>query len=305
MDSIDLLENGFDYIISSLNNLKKLEDNTGNKYTIKYIIRDLISGIEIILKYRLMCDNWTFVIDNLDNLTLSNYQNGDFVSITLEQAINRLNKLCKVIIKKDEAITLKELKLVRNKIEHFKMSLKINEVISLVYNCLTIIIKFIDNNIDILKFSRNEKKDYNLIKENILNLNNYLNEREKEIYNKHPNNNFEICPKCHKKCVVVKDISCRCLLCENVYFDTSYKRKKYIEKYGPSYREISKGTTEIEEIICPYCDDVMLLDYNNNVARCFLCNTTSSLSDLSTCDRCGKIGPSGICDECLKDIEKM
>lgn len=47
-----------------------------------------------------MCDNWTFVIDNLDNLTLSNYQNGDFVSITLEQAIKRLNKLCKVIIKK-------------------------------------------------------------------------------------------------------------------------------------------------------------------------------------------------------------
>ena len=90
-----------------------------------------------------------------------------------------------------------------------------------------------------------------------------------------------------------------------MYFDTSYKRKKYIEKYGPSYREISKGTTEIEEIICPYCDDVMLLDYNNNVARCFLCNTNCSLSDLSTCDRCGKIGPSGICDECLKDIDKM
>ena len=91
MDSIDLLENGFDYIINSLNNLKKLEDNKGDKFTIKYIIRDLISGIEIILKYRLICDNWTFVIDNLDNLTFNNYQDGDFISITLEQAINRLN----------------------------------------------------------------------------------------------------------------------------------------------------------------------------------------------------------------------
>ena len=59
---------------------------------------------------------------------------------------------------------MKELKLVRNKIEHFKMSLKVNELISLVYNCLTIIIKFIDNNIDILKFSRNEKKIIILLK---------------------------------------------------------------------------------------------------------------------------------------------
>ena len=35
---------------------------------VDYIIRDLISEIEIILKYRLEYDNWTLVIDNLDKL---------------------------------------------------------------------------------------------------------------------------------------------------------------------------------------------------------------------------------------------
>ena len=49
MSNVSLLENGFDYIINSLNKLKTIELNMGNKYTIKYIIRDLISGIEIIL----------------------------------------------------------------------------------------------------------------------------------------------------------------------------------------------------------------------------------------------------------------
>ena len=144
MSNVSLLENGFDYIINSLNKLKTIELNMGNKYTIKYIIRDLISGIEIILKYRLECDNWAFVINDLDKLAINNYENGDFVSVTLEQSIDRLKKLCNVSMEKEDELTLINLKLIRNKIEHFKLNLNQEETISLVYNSITVILNFID-----------------------------------------------------------------------------------------------------------------------------------------------------------------
>lgn len=307
MDNASLLENGFDYIISSLNNLKILEENEGNKYTIKYIIRDLISGIEIILKYRLECDNWTFVIDNLDKLTLNSYKEGDFISVTLEQSIDRLIKLCNVDIKKDEVDTLKELKTIRNKIEHFKLTLKEEKTISLVYNCITVIIKFIDRNPETFekKFSREEENVYLDIKKRILNLNEYLNQTEKEIQNKYPRIDFITCPKCHKRCVKVEYIKCKCYLCGTNYIDTSYERKKYIEKNQPSYREISQGAPQIDEIECPFCNDVMLLDYENDKAICFMCKTELCIDDIDSCERCGKIGVTGICDDCLEDIALM
>ena len=172
MNDDSLLENGFDYVIILLNNLKIFESNKGSKYTIKYIIRDLISGIEIILKYRLECDNWTFVIDDLDKLTINNYKNGDFVSVTLEQSIDRLMKLCNVEIKKDDIKSLKELKTIRNKIEHFKIKLNLDETVSLVYNSISTILRFIEGEPEYFlnKFSEVETEMYSDIKERILSL---------------------------------------------------------------------------------------------------------------------------------------
>ena len=243
LNNVGFLENGFDYIISALNKLKTIELNMDNKYTIKYIIRDLISGIEIILKYRLECENWTFVINDLDKLAISNYENGDFVSVSLEQSIDRLKKLCNVTIKKEDEITLISLKLIRNKIEHFKLNLNQEETVSLVYNSITVILNFIDREPEWFKnkFTKEEKSLYLSIKEKILKLDKYLSTLEQGIHNKFPNVPFKTCPKCYKKCVKVQGIKCKCYLCKFVYQDTSYERNKYIEKYQPSYRDISKG----------------------------------------------------------------
>ncbi len=307
MSNVSLLENGFDYIINSLNKLKTIELNMGNKYTIKYIIRDLISGIEIILKYRLECDNWAFVINDLDKLAINNYENGDFVSVTLEQSIDRLKKLCNVSMKKEDELTLINLKLIRNKIEHFKLNLNQEETISLVYNSITVILNFIDREPEYFKnrFSKEEKSLYSSIKEKIFNLDKYLNKLEQEIHNRFPDVPFKSCPKCYKRCVKVQGIKCKCYLCKFDYQDTSYERNKYIEKYQPSYKDISKGAVPIGEIDCPYCGDTMLMDYENNKAICFMCKKETTIDDIDCCVKCGRPGITGICDCCLEDIALM
>lgn len=307
MNNVSLLENGFDYILNSLNNLKKIELGTGDKYTIKYIIRDLISGIEIILKYRLECDNWAFVIDDLDKLSLDNYNKGDFISVTLEQSLERLKKLCNKQIRREDEEILKNLKLIRNKIEHFKLILQEDEAISLVYNSITVILNFIDDDSKSFKnkFSKEEKRLYSDIKTKILDLNNYLNTRENEIKTRFPKIDFKICHNCRRECLKVHGIDCKCFLCNISYKDTSYERKKYIESNNPSYRDISKGAIPIEEIECPYCGDTMLIDYENDKALCFLCKKDVKIDEIEHCESCGKPGVVGVCDSCLEDIALM
>lgn len=307
MDDVSLLENGFDYILNSLNNLKKFELGEESKYTIKYIIRDLISGIEIILKYRLQCDNWTFVVDNLDKISMDKYREGNFISVTLEQSIERLRNLCNWSIKKEDEEKLKSLKLIRNRIEHFKLILQEDETISLVYNSITVILNFIDadeknfNN----KFNKDEKKLYHEIKTKVLDLDEYLNERENDIKVKLPNVDLKTCPNCRKECLKVDGINCKCFLCNISYEDTNYERKKYIEANNPSYRDISKGAHPIEEVECPYCGDIMLIDYENDKVICFCCQTDLSIASVERCECCGQIGVIGVCDDCMSEISRM
>ena len=307
MNNVSLLENGFDYILNSLNNLKKIELGTGDKYTIKYIIRDLISSIEIILKYRLECDNWAFVIDDLDKLSLDNYNKGDFISVTLEQSLERLKKLCNKQIRREDEEILKNLKLIRNKIEHFKLILQEDEAISLVYNSITVILNFIDDDSKSFKnkFSKEEKRLYSDIKTKILDLNNYLNTRENEIKTRFPKIDFKICHNCRRECLKVHGIDCKCFLCNISYKDTSYERKKYIESNNPSYRDIGKGAIPIEEIECPYCGDTMLIDYENDKALCFYCNADLNIDNVGRCECCGQVGVNGICDDCMNEISHI
>ena len=307
MKESSMIENGMDYLLNALNNLKKFETGEENKYTIKYIIRDLISGIEVILKYRLECENWTFVINDLNKMTKEKYSKGDFVSVTLEQSIERLKNLCDVQIKKDEIKVLRELKQTRNIIEHFKVILEESTAVSLVYNSITFVLNFINNNKKFFekKFTKEEKNIYKEIKKRVLELNKYLNQREIEIKDKYPNINFKKCYNCLRECLVVNGIECKCYLCNVAYEDTSYARKKYIEENNPTYRDISKGARKIEEIECPECGDKMLLDYENEIALCFYCNTRKNINDLGHCQCCGLPGVNAICEDCMYEINHI
>jgi len=60
-----VLENGLDFVLNSINNLTIASEDTTDEYAkkrlIKYSLLHLSSGIELILKSRLLKEHWTYV----------------------------------------------------------------------------------------------------------------------------------------------------------------------------------------------------------------------------------------------------
>lgn len=310
-----LLENGLDYILHSCENLNIIENRnttvSDNNLAYKYLVRDLISGVEIIFKYRLQLDNWTFIVEKLDVITMDKFQKGDFKSIDLEEAIKRLKNLCDIDIKPQDKENFKKLKKIRNMIEHFCFVIttdqeKIDFAI-LINNCLSAIINFIDG--DELnfkeKFTTTEKEMYEKIKEKLGNLGEFLAQRYDEILALYPNNNFVRCPNCQFDCLDIeedKDTN-KCLLClyEKEKKDTA---NEYINS-ALSYRDIAKGAEPLSLYDCPECGsyEMMTVDYEENKTICFDCGNIGDISDYDYCSECNrplnKDSEMCICDECL------
>lgn len=310
-----LLENGLDYILHSCENLNIIENRVttvpDNSLAYKYLVRDLISGVEIIFKYRLQLDNWTFIVEKLDVVTIDKFQKGDFQSIGLEEAIKRLKNLCNVDIRNQDKENYKELKKIRNMIEHFHFIVttdqeKINFAI-LINNCLSAIINFIDG--DELnfeeKFTTVEKGMYEEIKENLGNLGEFLVQRYDEIIALYPNNNFVRCPNCQFVCLDIredKDTN-KCLLClhEKEKLDIA---TAYIDS-AVSYRDIAQGAEPLCLYDCPNCgsDGMMTVDYEENKTICFDCGNVVDISEYEYCSECNKPMNKDcemcICEDCL------
>lgn len=108
-----LLENGLDFVLSSANQLKQLNiesEEVSKKRLLKYSLLHLFSGIELILKYRLLQEHWTYVYSDMNKADKKAFLAGDFQSASCEELFTRLNKLCDVEIKqhhKDEVNRLK------------------------------------------------------------------------------------------------------------------------------------------------------------------------------------------------------
>lgn len=59
----------------------------------KYSVINFCSGLELILKARLLNEHWALIVRRPEDASLPQFQNGDFVSVTIDETINRLNNI--------------------------------------------------------------------------------------------------------------------------------------------------------------------------------------------------------------------
>lgn len=106
----DLVKNGLDFLRHSVS---QLERNP------KYSVISFYSAVEIFLKARLMLEHWTLVLARPDQADIVRFKDGDFVSINLEEAAVRLQKVVGYKLDKDELDCFNGLRKHRNKLVHF------------------------------------------------------------------------------------------------------------------------------------------------------------------------------------------
>jgi hypothetical protein len=150
----DMLENGLDFITEAIESI-----NTSAKHRmLKYAVIHLSAGVELIFKEALRNVDWRYIFQEIRDAKPELLQSGDFKSVTLNKAIQRLESDCKVKFTDEEKKILDDFRLIRNRIEHFKFDEKVRTLRNLSAKVLNLLIQFINTYIIIDNVSNLSRK---------------------------------------------------------------------------------------------------------------------------------------------------
>jgi hypothetical protein len=209
----DILENGLDFITNAVRLINQKSDNKRMKYALLH----LSSGTELILKEILRLHDWRFLFHDIKDAKSELIQTGDFESVRFWKAINRLESECKIRFSDDEKKTLTELKLKRNKIEHFRINETVSSITSLSSRVLNILIRIINEQIEKKNISPLSRKLIKELPRELSGFNSFVIERKKTIKKEFENQILEgkinlLCPSCLQQTFFINS-ALTCMFC--------------------------------------------------------------------------------------------
>lgn len=322
-------ENGLDFILSSIRELRRAEEEfiqeDEKERCLKYCLLHLSSGIELVLKSRLFKSHWTYIFSDMNKASKKSLKMGSFKSTDSNQAIERLEKLCEIELSKIDKEVLKDLRDLRNKFEHFKSDEEMASIESKVNKALSFIIKFIQENHSTLysEVYLDTNNNYNNFsfthKENII-LDQIIKETKElkkhyddalsiaKIKAKAESQNWElfICPECKEKLLKCEDGISKCYLCNNPRSGEETADDYIYSVIGiVEYEEVTQGG-EYPLYRCPNCGDKALVRNQEKNYQCFSCGECYIESDLEHCQDCWELTYRDeecfqvLCDNCLE-----
>lgn len=110
-----LCENGLSFVSKAI---EQLWDNTSHE-SIKYSVINFYSGLELLIKARLMHEHWTLIVDDPNKADIDDFLNGDAQTVGLQKAVMRLKKTIKLSIPPAALASFEELRKHRNRMVHF------------------------------------------------------------------------------------------------------------------------------------------------------------------------------------------
>jgi len=302
---LDLLENGLDFISSSLDPILKSE----LEIELKYSILHLSAGVELIIKEILRKEHWSLIFQNVDKADSSSLASGDFISVNNETALNRLQNICKVKLNQDTIRHLGALRKKRNKIEHFAFRENEFELKSISSEVLMIILGLIDKNIDTKDISFAARINISNIKRKSAEFKEFnekaLSKCKDKI--KEYSKKYEIlqCPNCFQRCFVINE-DLKCLFCN--YSNTPEQAaRSYIENVQriSEYVEVTQGGYfPLDD--CPECGSNTVISESDSYL-CFNCLSKWDEDVLERCGACNSLYKAdrydmGYCKNCQESI---
>ena len=105
-----LVENGFDFLNKAIDELKEYP---------KFSVIHFHAAVELFLKARLMNEHWSLVVSQRQDPDWNKFISGDFQSVSLDGAADRLEKVVRSGLTKSELKSFSEITRHRNKVVHF------------------------------------------------------------------------------------------------------------------------------------------------------------------------------------------
>lgn len=302
----DLLENGLDFVTSGVEHILKDRLTTDFKYAIIH----LAAGVELILKDTLRKEHWSLIFENINTANYSLLKSGEFRSVDFESILVRLQNICEIEISEKDISTLKQLRRLRNKIEHFEFSLNTAAIKSLASKVLAFLLNFLHENIDLKKASITTK-DYleqlKIMPSKFTEFVKLRNSQIKDLLDKASKKyGIEICPMCRQTALILDDDR-ECAFCK--FTGTAEEiALLYAENIldASTYLHMTDGD-DFPVLDCIHCGAADTFVDKGDAYICFNCFETNEKNDLKYCSNCGQLfqdrfGDSEICDDCVDYI---
>jgi len=302
----DLIENGLDFVTSGLEHILRNE----SPHQLKYAILHLSAGTELLLKELLKNEHWSLIFENPNLAKFELLGTGEFKSVDFETLMTRLTNVCELELSDKEKSILRQLKKLRNKIEHFEFEENVKAIKSLSSRVLCLLLSFINSNFEIKSLSSTSQEYVERLREALAKFKEFTELRAAQIKAElelaQKNFNIENCPLCRQSTLILNE-PLECLFCG--YSDEPQKvAALYAENIlGESYYLCIKDGGEYPVIDCIHCDEPdTFVSKGGDGYVCFNCFETNQNDELKSCVQCGQIFESleedglHICEYCAE-----
>jgi len=292
----NLSGNALDYLLMAG---QMAQENTPRM--LKHAVATLADGVELLLKARLEVYDWSLLFRNVDDADRSKFKRGDFQSVTVEQAVKRLNGICEIEIEERHIEVLNALRRLRNQIRHFAVTTDRTTVISLLVKAYGFAVDFATRHL--------EGELDQEASENLAHLRRLLGEfeefvvaRTKEIQPILDDQTYAThvdCPRCLQETLYPDGGQASCAFC-GYSANGETAASDYVDQhYNLSYKERA-----IENPVhdCPECGVSAAISVDDEGG--ILCLSCGETSHLQACARCGNSTYKEYCDYCQYQIEK-
>ncbi|HEX3038221.1 MAG TPA: hypothetical protein VHO94_04420 [Oscillospiraceae bacterium] len=298
-ENFSVLTNGFDFILDAVNNLILINEQNieaeEQRRLAKYTLLHFSSGIELVLKYRLLCEHWTYIFSDMNKANKSAFESGDFKSVDSTTIIERLENLCGINISDNDKQILKRIRTARNKMEHFTLVESHQYFEAIVHKGLSVLLNIIAQYFDISQFAEEENEMFSALKSELIRFDKHYNEMKAiataEILQIALQDDVLPCPACGEQYFVSTSISdMKCCFCGHIEYNAEEAATNYMENIlGISAYASIKDGDSFPVYDCPECgSNSFLYNIKNKEWICFSCRTKYSEQEISFCEECGE-----------------
>jgi len=298
-----LLENGLDFVLSALEHMA----GDPSPREIKYSVLHLCSGIELVLKERLMREHWSLVFDKLEKAKKTTFESGRFNSVTFVPCIDRLIEIAGVDYVRAHRKELESFRDRRNQIEHFGFVDSIEAIKSSSSKVLNFLYDFIHR----------ELAPTADLEEQLAEMLEYLREFDQFVKDRMLIVQEEVadvcspiveCSRCRQMAVTIAEGEALCHFCRHVSQGEDAAVEYVEEIQGTTAYALGKNGFEFPVYDCPECGSSAVVENEEGIV-CFSCGESWELSAMTYCDRCGRSffrheTNSDLCESCFEDLSR-
>ncbi|MFF4589724.1 hypothetical protein [Streptomyces sp. NPDC001388] len=304
--------NGMDYLVSVVENLAEGEEGVPSPRGLKYAVLHLQAASEVLIKARLVYEHWSLVFKDPGRASRQRYEEGDFVSCELGDALSRLRDIAGITIHEKDKKALDTLTRSRNALQHYGLTIPARAVAARSAQVLDFLLRFIHEQLrpqlaDAEQKALDDEMEH--VRDGLWDITSFLNMRLRRLQTELENLQDRTieCSECAEYAVVIgNEDSVSCRFCHAMWPD----KATVMSEYADHHESVQMSFGDFIGLQCPNCQQVDLLmdsvktavECGPGFVMCFGCGST--WRHLQRCSSCPSVfdpdsaHESNLCLEC-------